>query len=416
MVRNCAAGVEPAGPIRNNPSINETADRRRGDRCVFAADRQQWATGATLSESAHWPAAVFFAAGFLLIVAASGGDAAAQCSRVGPNLACVDAPASTGNTERSSQAALLDVGSQFLQRFGALYSFRTAASVGNNPQGGGAEASTEQRYRTWLEGYGLRSHTEAQGDFSGDQRRTAGAVAGAGVTIAPGFNVGLSVDQSQTHIDVTGAAQSGRIGLTQIGAIAAYEQGPWNLSATLVHGFADVHSSRFDTGGNSTAAYQATLWGAMAEVSYYRALPNNSRFVPKLTIDWMRSRTDPFVETGGTTPIAGTAVSASRVRMLFGGEFGHSWLLDRRVMDFSVYGRLVDNLTQNFGALQVTDTTGVNLPQLVAGVKESTLGADAGATLSAKMTDVVRLYAVYDGRFRSNFTSHTGTVGVEFRF
>jgi hypothetical protein len=29
---------------------------------------------------------------------------------------------------------------------------------------------------------------------------------------------------------------------------------------------------------------------------------------------------------------------------------------------------------------------------------------------------VVRLYAVYDGRFRSNFTSHTGTAGVEFRF
>ena len=40
----------------------------------------------------------------------------------------------------------------------------------------------------------------------------------------------------------------------------------------------------------------------------------------------------------------------------------------------------------------------------------------AGATLSAKVTDAVRLYAVYDGRFRSNFTSHTGTAGVEFRF
>ena len=102
--------------------------------------------------------------------------------------------------------------------------------------------------------------------------------------------------------------------------------------------------------------------------------------------------------------------------MLVGGELGHSWLVDRRVMDVSVYGRLVDNLTQDFGALQVTDTTGVNLPQPVAGVKESTLGADAGATLSAKVTDLARLYAVYDDRFRSNFTSHSGTVGVEFRF
>jgi hypothetical protein len=77
---------------------------------------------------------------------------------------------------------------------------------------------------------------------------------------------------------------------------------------------------------------------------------------------------------------------------------------------------LVDNLSQNFGALQISDPAGLNQPQLVAGVRESELGADAGATLSAKVTDVVRLYAVYDGRFRSNFTSHTGTVGAEFRF
>ena len=58
----------------------------------------------------------------------------------------------------------------------------------------------------------------------------------------------------------------------------------------------------------------------------------------------------------------------------------------------------------------------MNAPQFVAGVRESQLGADAGAALSAKVTDLVRLYAVYDGRFRSNFTSHSGTVGAEFRF
>ena len=136
-------------------------------------------------------------------------------------------------------------------------------------------------------------------------------MAGAGVTLAPGVTVGLSVDQSRTDVDVTGLPQSGRIDLTQIGAIAAFEHGPWNLGATLVHGFGDVHTSRFDVGGQSTAAYQAQLWGAMAELSYFWALPNNSRFVPKLTFDWMRSRTDAFTETGGVAPVAGSAVTAT---------------------------------------------------------------------------------------------------------
>ena len=58
----------------------------------------------------------------------------------------------------------------------------------------------------------------------------------------------------------------------------------------------------------------------------------------------------------------------------------------------------------------------MDLPQFVNGVRESTLGADAGATLSAKVTDAMRLYIVYDGRYRSNLTSHNGTVGAEFRW
>lgn len=323
-------------------------------------------------------------------------------------------PAAFGNSYLSNQASLLDVSSRFMQRLGALSSFRTAATDPGNPQGGGADAGAEQRHRVWVESYGTQSRTDAQLTFPGDRRKTYGGVAGAGVTIAPGTTVGLSVDQSRTNVDVTGATQSGRIDLTQIGAIAAYENGPWNFGTMLVQGFGDVRSSRLDGGSESFASYHARLWAAMAEVSYYWALPNNSRVVPKLTFDWTRTRTDPFAETGGATPAAGSSVTANRVRLLIGGEVGHSWLVSRTIMDFAVYGRLVDNLSQNFGTLLVTDA--ISLPTVVSSIKESELGADAGATLSAKVTDAVRLYAVYDGRFRSNFTSHTGTAGIEFRF
>src|SRR5712672_328696 len=250
-----------------------------------------------------------FAIATVIFAAAFGGDAAAQIvpgggGGGGGSGGNTPVPAATSNAHRSGQATLFDVGSQFLQRFNAMYSFRTAASAANHAQGGGAEPTAEQRYRAWFESYGLRSHTDAQGDFTGDSRKTYGGVAGVGATVAPGLNLGISVDQSQSIIDVAGLAQSGRIDLTQVGAIAGYENGPWNINATLVRGFGDVHSSRVDVGGASTAAYQAALWAAMAELGYYWALPNNTRFVPKLTFDWMRTRTDAFTEIGGTTPIA----------------------------------------------------------------------------------------------------------------
>ena len=126
------------------------------------------------------------------------------------------------------------------------------------------------------------------------------------------------------------------------------------------------------------------------------------------------TRADAFTEIGGSTPITGSAVTATRLRLLVGAELGHSWLVDRRILDFAVYARLVDNLSQNFGTQTVLLANEPSLSLLVSGVRESQLGADA--TLSAKVTDAMRIYIVYDGRYRSNLTSHSGTAGAEFRF
>jgi uncharacterized protein with beta-barrel porin domain len=386
-----------------------------------------------------WPAAKFadavarhalarfaaLAVGALLFAAAFTSPAAAQgCTFFAP---CPPVPAVQGSVHGSAQASLFDIGSHFQNRLGALLSFRTAASRGNNPQGGGADPAvdpTYDRYRTWLEGYGINTTTDAQGQFLGDRRKMYGGLAGAGMTVTPGVTLGVSVDRNTTDADMPGA--SGRIDMTQIGALGSFEKGPWTLGLTVIHGFGDVNSSRFESGGTSTAAYHARLWGAMAELSYYVALPGNWRFVPKLSFDWLRSTTDAFAETGGTNPISGSAVTATRIRMLVGGEIGHTWIASawpanswfggRQIYDFAVYARLVDNLAQNIDDLIINDTTVITSPQFVTGVRESNLGADAGATLSVKVSQVARLYAVYDGRFRSNLTSHAGTVGAEFRW
>ena len=359
--------------------------------------------------------AALYITALLILAAAFVQEAAAQCvpSRFNNFNPCI-AATTPGDVYLSGEAAMLDAGSRFMQRLGALSSFRAAPGTEIRAQTGGAEMIAN-RYRVWMEGYGLRSRTDSEPDFSGDRRQTYGGLAGAAVTISPGLNAGLSIYQSRTKIDITGIAQSGRIDLTQIGAIVTYEKGPWNFGANLIHGFGDIHSNRFEFGGQSTAAYQARLWGAMAELSYFWELPNHTRFVPRLTFDWAQSRSDAFAEIGGVAPVSGTAVTASRTRLLIGAEVGHSWFVQKTIMDFSIYGRFVDNLSQNFDVLQISDPA-ASAPQFVAGVRESKLGADAGAMLSAKVTDVMRLYAVYDGRYRGNFTSHGGTVGAEFRF
>jgi uncharacterized protein with beta-barrel porin domain len=65
------------------------------------------------------------------------------------------------------------------------------------------------------------------------------------------------------------------------------------------------------------------------------------------------------------------------------------------------------------------NTTTISLgPQSITlqGIGESRLGADAGAALSISLSNTARLYLNYDGKFRSAFQSHQGTMGVELKW
>ncbi|MDH8222559.1 autotransporter domain-containing protein, partial [Klebsiella pneumoniae] len=69
-------------------------------------------------------------------------------------------------------------------------------------------------------------------------------VGGIGATIAPGLNVGFSVDQSHTWIDVPLALQTATLDMTQLGINASYSNGPWTVAMAAVHGFARISSIR----------------------------------------------------------------------------------------------------------------------------------------------------------------------------
>lgn len=353
-------------------------------------------------------------AAILLLGAALTDQASAQCRRnCGP---IPEQPETeSGNPHLSASLAITDLGSQFLRRFNTISTYRNAASANNNPQGGGADAPAE-RYRAWLEGYGVAARTSADGDFSGDKRRTFGGIAGVAATVAPGWTFGISVDQSRTNVDISNFPQSGRIDLTQVGVNATYETGNWILGGAFVYGSGRVHSTRADTTGQITAEYGAKLYGLLGEASYYIALPNNSRLVPKVSANWTTTETGAFRETGTPNGVSGSSTITTRAQITAGAEIGHSWLVNGRLFDIAAYGRLVDNVVQNVGALTVDNVTGGSAPKLLNGIRESTLGADAGAMASIKINQLARIYAVYDGRFRGNFTSHTGTAGVEFRW
>lgn len=324
----------------------------------------------------------------------------------------VPMPTST-NYDLSAGNSALNLGSNFLERLGNQASGGVNRAFRTNPGGGGASQTTEDpRYRTWVEAYGISVRTDAQGDFVGDKRKTFGGVAGFGARLAPGVNVGFSVDQSHTDIDVPLALQSATLDLTQVGFNGSIDKGPWTWAFAVVHGFGKVNSSR-DTGfGLATAGYRATVDGALTEISYYWT-KDQMRVVPKGALEYVRATSAAFQEAGGLDPLNVGSTALSRARVLIGAEIGRYFILEQKVLDLSAYGKFVDNFYQNLGSVQVSLGT---QSIIVPGIGESRYGMDAGAAASLSLTNTARLYINYEGKFRNELTSHQGTVGFEYRW
>lgn len=317
------------------------------------------------------------------------------------------------NDQFASHAALLDLGSTFLQRLGRQATWGIGAAANQNPEGGGAPAAAAPPlWRGWAEGYGISSRTDPQGSFTGDRRKTFGGVAGLALTPLPGLSIGITVDRSDTRIQMPAALQNGALDLTQFGVNFAYAIGPWTLSAVGVHGWAGIDSQRGTPLGTAKAGYDGRVDGALGELSYYWGI-GQSRVVPKLGVEYVRATTDSFQETGGLAPVSAAAATGERTRVLLGAEVGHYWIAERRVFDIWAYGKFVDNVAQNMSPITVSAN---GQAVTVAGIIESRLGADAGAGLSVGVTQNVRLYGNYDGKYRQNFVSHQGTIGVEVRW
>jgi uncharacterized protein with beta-barrel porin domain len=369
--------------------------------------------------------AVAFAAFFALPLAAISVSSPAHAQVGGPPAVAPPPPSITPsptpvpgqvNSDISTGSTAIDLGSNFLERLGNQATNGFVRDARTNPGGGGASESTEgPRYRSWGELYGITASTGPQADYVGDKRRTMGGVEGFGARVMTGVNVGFTVDQSKTTVDVPLALQSATLDLTQFGFNASVDKGPWTWAIALVHGFGNVFSGR-DTGGGfgfATAHYGARIDGVLTELDYYWT-KDQSRIVPKVALEYVHGTTGAFQETGGLDPLTVSGATMDRTRVLIGAEVGHYWILDnRQILDLSAYGKFVDNVSQEFSSVLVSLG-----PESIAvtGIGESQYGADAGASASLGITGTARLYFNYDGKFRANLTSHQGTVGLEMKF
>ncbi len=288
-------------------------------------------------------------------------------------------------------------------------------SIAGTDSQAAAPAAAAPRYRAWFEGYASTSRTGPQNAFPGDRRNIYGGVAGFGMTLMPGVNAAVSIDQGRTNISLPVDSQTGRLDLTQFGASLNFESGPWGLAFAGVGGFGSIHSSRVSGASLATASYGSNLWSASTELSYYWS-SGAWRLVPKAGFDWTASRIDAFGENGGDLPVTSVEQKTRRLRTFGGTEVGYTTYNGGMMQDVSAYARVAGVLSQSVDPLLLTAESGGAAPRTINGVFDDKVEFDAGIGFTLRVTQMVKLYALYDGAWRKTYDSHTGTVGLEVRW
>ena len=285
---------------------------------------------------------------------------------------------------------MLEAGSQFMQRLGALSSFRAAPSTEIRAQAGGAETIAD-RYRVWLEGYRPRSRTDAQDDFSGDRRRTAAAASPAPPSPSrraersgcPSTRAGpRSTSRAWPRADASTSPRS---------APSSHTKKDRGISApTVIHGFGDIHSSRFRMSAASPPRpIRRELWGCDGGAQLFLGAAQHTRFVPRADLRLGAIAYRRLRGNRRRTPVAGSAVTATpradadrrRARAQLVRAKDDHGLLGLRAAGRQPGAKLRRAADQRPGG----DSTRRNSSPACG---KAMLGADAGATLSAKVTDV----------------------------
>lgn len=284
-----------------------------------------------------------------------------------------------GNVHAEVQSGLFDLGGRLLGRLGQI-------ARGNHG---------------WADGYAFRV-------TQGATREARGFAGGVGLALGEGLTLGLGIERGRIDIDVPGGRESGRVNLTEIGAVLRLDSGRFSGSLALVKGFGNAATARTII-GNSRADYDPRLTGAGLALGY--AIETGGWTLrPEGGIDWVRVSADGFTESDRLGLVVGGA-AARQVRATAGlgvlRDFG-AFTLAARARYLAVLDGSQRRVTTAF-ALAPTRPLTMTAP----GEPD---GALLGARIAVPLGERATISLGYDGRFGGEYTAHSGNLGLAVTF
>jgi outer membrane autotransporter protein len=270
-------------------------------------------------------------------------------------------------------------------------------------------------FALWINFYGQWGKGSSGDTLFGTDRDLWGIVGGADYSQGD-FVVGAALGYSSADLDYRLGNAEGGSDSWQIAAYAAYTGAGFDFRAKVGYSDGSFDATRSIVAGTiareASADFSGNLFMLSVEGGY--DLGNDDWNIrPFVGVEVLSGKVGSFTESGsGSIALAVESIQADSTRLQLGVD------ISKEAGQFTPYARLAYGYEVAGGSREVSGAfTGAPASRFTVNGREpgeSSFDLDAGAKFA--ISDKASAFVGYQGRYRSDISSHGGNVGIRFSF
>ena len=305
------------------------------------------------------------------------------------------------------QQAAVDTSNQVFDVVGARLANRTPVMMKNWRRGMAAGDGALDDGAMWVQGMGNKAELKDNDDHRGFESTTTGVAMGFEKQVTENARAGLGYAYSQTEID----SDLRNIDATTHTAIAYAEYKRNKIFANVIaaYGWSNMEENSIA----ASAKYVVESMGLQAMAGYYGLTSGALRFIPEAGMRYVHVKQHDYdnsigVKYDNLNSDLVTGIVGARITAIGGNGHGLKIIPEARLA--LTYD--IENGEDN--EAMVTLPNGASY--MVKGKALDRFGVEVGLGVTAEINDNLDLSVNYEGKFRKDYSDHTGIIKGKYKF
>ncbi len=313
----------------------------------------------------------------------------------------------TPETAPMTQQVAAQISGEVFDVVGARLAHRPAPHYNRGHRGLSSGDNIFETGAMWVQGMGSKAELKDTDKLRGFEATTAGMAMGFEKQANDNIRVGLGYAYSQTDIDSD--IRNADVSTHSAIFYSEYKHPRFFMNVIANYGWSDYDESNLA----ASADYVVESLGMQAMIGYYGLTNGVVRLLPEAGVRYIHTKQHEYTNSIGvtydnTSNDVFTGIVGARITAIGGNANGLKIIPEAKIAFTYDIENGEDNetlVTLPNGASYTVHSKGLNR-----------FGVEVGAGITAEINDKVDLSVTYEGRFRKDYSDHTGMVKGQYKF